>query len=336
MYIRDVHVDRGLVLAPMEGVTDLTFRRLIRHVGGAGMVFTEFIPAKGLAQNIERCRETAKFDPDQRPVAIQVYGRDPGALADGARAAQELGADVVDLNMGCPSKKVCKNSGGSSLMREPLLVRDIVRAMRAAVSIPFTVKMRSGWDVDSKNAPELAVICVEEGAEAVTVHWRTRTDLYGGDRELDTVAAVKQAVDVPVLFNGDIIDAASAAEALAYTGCDGLMIGRGAIRNPWVFREIRHALYGEPAVVPDATEKERVLMAYYAELRTRFRSDKGTLGRMKKIARYFTQGLPHGDALKMSVFHSQSIAEAEAALRTYFDRLRRYEAGHADAFETAA
>ncbi|MCB9680960.1 MAG: tRNA-dihydrouridine synthase [Alphaproteobacteria bacterium] len=332
MHIRDVAVDPPLILAPMEGVTDITFRRLVRGIGGVGLVCTEFIPASGLAEDIERCRALAELDEDEHPVTIQVYGREPEALAAGARAAQALGADIVDLNMGCPSKKVCAHSGGSALMKEPELARAIVRAIRAAVDVPFTVKMRSGWDPAHKNAPELAWMCQEEGAEAVTVHWRTRADLYGGERELDTVAEVKRRLSIPVVFNGDIVDVDSAREAFVHTGCDALMIGRGAIRNPWVFQQIRHALFDGPAVVVDASEKERVLLGYFDAILHRFRSEKGALGRWKKISKHFTDGLPHGALLKDDVLHAQSVAEARDRVAAFFERLRAWEAGDADAF----
>jgi tRNA-dihydrouridine synthase B len=330
MRIRDIELSTPLILAPMEGVTDVSFRRLVRRIGGCGLTVTEFIPAAGLAQNIERCRETAVFDDDERPLSIQVYGRDPRWLAEGGRAAQDLGADLVDLNMGCPSKKVCSHSGGSALMREPELARDIVRAVRSAVTVPFTVKMRTGWDPQHKNAPEMAWMCQEEGAEMVTVHWRTRADLYGGERELDTVAEVKRRLSIPVVFNGDVVDAASAREAFAHTGCDAVMIGRGAIRNPWVFREIAHELFGGPPVVLDAAEKERVLLGYMDDIHERFRTDRGTLGRWKKIIRYFADGLPYGERLRQRVFHSMTVGEARDVVQDYFAKLRVRECGDGD------
>lgn len=336
MFIRDIEIAPNLMLAPMEGVTDITFRRLVRQIGGCGLTFTEFVPAAGLAQNIERARNTALFDPDEAPLAIQVYGRDPKWLAEGAKVAQDMGATIVDLNMGCPSKKVCAHSGGSALMREPELAIQLVRSIRAAVTIPFTVKMRSGWDPSSKNAPELAYACQEEGAEAVTVHWRTRADLYGGDRELDTIAEVKRRLSVPVIFNGDIVDVASAKEALDYTQCDGLMIGRGAIRNPWVFREIEHALFGGPEVIVDATEKERVLMGYFDAIERRFDNRKATLGRWKKIAKYFIEGLPYGARLRQEFLRSQSVDEARERVVAFFEQLRELESGRSNPFEDSA
>lgn len=323
--IRDVVVEPNLALAPMEGVTDLTFRRLVRQIGGCGITYTEFIPASGLAQHIRRALDMVTFDPDERPFGIQIYGRDAGVLSEAARIAQDLGADVVDLNMGCPSKKVCRNSGGSALMREPALARELVRAMRAALTVPFTVKMRAGWDHESRNAPEIAVMCEDEGVEAVTVHWRTRMDLYKGERELDTIAQVVDAVDIPVFANGDVIDAASALDTLRRTGCQGLMIGRGAIRNPWVFQEIRAALHGLPIPAVTPEERKRVLLGYLDAIHARFEADKPTLGRFKKISRYFTGGVQDGDVLRQAIFHSQTIDEAVSRVHAHFDRLAGQE-----------
>jgi nifR3 family TIM-barrel protein len=334
--IRDVVVEPALVLAPMEGVTDVTFRRLVRGIGGCGLTVTEFVPARGLAENVARAREVVVFDPDERPVSVQVYGRDPHWLAEGARVAQDLGADLVDLNMGCPSKKVCAHSGGSALLKEPDLARAIVRAVRAAVTVPFTVKMRSGWDPEHRNAPEIAWMCQEEGVEAVAVHWRTRTDGYGGVRDLRTIAEVKRRLSIPVIANGDVVDAESARHTLAETGADALMIGRGAVRDPWVFRRVAHALHGGPEVVVDADEKERVLLGYYDAILERFGSEQGALGRWKKITKYFTEGQPHGDVLQRAVLRSQTVQEARAGAAAYFARLRAWERGDAEAFADVA
>lgn len=322
MRIRDIEIRNGLVLAPMEGVTDLTFRRLIRQIGGCGLTCTEFVPARNLAEGVPQALRTAEVDPDERPVSIQIYGRDPELLADAARLVVDLGATIVDLNMGCPSKKVCARSGGSALMKEPALARDLVRAIRAAVDVPFTVKMRSGWDADHKNAPELAWMCQEEGVEAVTVHWRTRSDKYGGVRELDTIRAVVDRLHIPVLANGDIVDERSALDTLERTGAAGLMIGRGAIRDPWVFRRVERALAGMPPLQVDLDERERVLVGYYEALRPDFRDDRGALGRMKKIARYFTDSVPGGDTLRRDIFHADSVDVVFDRIRRHFEGLR--------------
>ena len=205
-FIRDIKIDPPITLAPMEGVTNIIFRRLIRQIGGTGLTCTEFIPSSALSNRGKKVLRLAEFDPEERPISIQIYGKDPMEMAESARVLQDLGASIVDINMGCPSKQVCANSGGSALMREPELAIDIVRAVRKAISIPMTVKMRSGFDHTNKNAPDLAYACQEEGAEAIAVHWRTRDDKYGGTQEWDTIAEVKRRLSVPVIGNGDVVE----------------------------------------------------------------------------------------------------------------------------------
>lgn len=321
VHIGGIELRPALALAPMEGVTDLPFRRLIRQIGGCGLTVTEFIPGRNLSERHRRALLMAELDPDEHPVAIQVFGRVPEVMAAAARQAVELGADIVDLNMGCPSKRVCNRSGGSALMREPDVARSIVRAMRRAVEVPFTVKMRAGWDPEHRNAPDIARMCEDEGADAVTVHWRTRVDGYGGSRELDTIAAVVQAVSVPVFANGDIVDAESARSTVDYTQCQGLMIGRGAIRDPWVFQRIERALRGAPPLVISSERRRAELVRYLAEIRDRFDSERGALGRVKKVARYFTEDLEDGATLRQHIWHSQSLAEANDRIEAYFARV---------------
>ncbi len=319
--IRNLRIEPNLVLAPMEGVTDLMFRRLVRSIGGVGLTVTEFIASEALRRGVARAEMMARFDPDEHPVAIQIYGANAEAMAEAAIAIEEAGADIVDLNFGCPSKKVCAHSGGSSLLREPDLARQIVRAVRKAVKIPLTVKMRSGFDASLRNAPDIAAMCEDEGVESLAIHWRTRADMYGGTRAVDKVAETKARVKIPVIGNGDVVDVASALAMFRDTGVDGVMIGRGAIKNPWIFLQIRAAMRGEPDVVVDAEEKRRVLLRYFETLRGEFRDDRGVLGRMKKIANYFTHGLPYGTELRLAFLRSQSIEEAMGQTHRYFDWL---------------
>ena len=334
--VGDVRIAPNIVLSPMEGVTDLTFRRLVRSIGGVGLTVTEFVPSAGLSRGDRRVREMVQFDPDERPVAVQIFGRDPEIMAEGARMAQDLGATIVAINMGCPSKKVCAHSGGSALMKEPPLVRDIVRATVSAVDIPVTVKMRSGFDAHNRNAPEIAWIAQEEGAGAVAIHWRTREDKYSGERAVDRIAETKRRLQIPVLANGDIVDIPSAEKMFADTGCDGVLIGRGAIRNPWLLLQISQWQRGEEPTVVDARERRRVMRDYAEGMPLQMRTPGGALGRLKMLANQFTRSLPAGKAFRSRVLHSESLARALAEIDVYFERLERHEAGAESAFEDYA
>lgn len=326
-----------VILAPMEGVTDLTFRRLVRQIGGVGLTCTEFLPAEGLrhhgGQQRGRIAEMAAFDDDERPISVQIYGKRPEGMAEAARVVEAMGATLCDINMGCPSKKVCSHSGGSALMADLELATEIVRQVRRAISIPLTVKMRSGFDHAHRNAPELAYRCQEEGAQAVTVHWRTRADLYRGERAVDKIAETVARLRIPVVGNGDVIDVSSARAMFADTGCAAVMVGRGAMRDPWAPRKISAAIQGEPDFEVTAAEKERVLLGYLEALLQRFHREQGALGRFKKISSYFVQGVPFGEeALRQPLLRSEHIAEAEGHVRAYFHRLRAFEAGDPGAF----
>ena len=335
--VRDLRIEPNVVLAPMEGVTDLTFRRLIRNIGGAGLTCTEFIASAWLsADGHKRARELAAFDPDERPVSLQIYGKDPAVMAEAARRVQDMGATICDINMGCPSKKVCSNSGGSALMRDPQLAVKIVRAVRAAIDIPLTVKMRSGFDAESRNAPELCAMFEEEGAEALTIHWRTREDLYGGTRAVDKIAEAVDRVGVPLIANGDVVDPKSAERMLRETGAAGVMVGRGAMRNPWSLLNIAQHLRGEALTLPTAAERHRVLVRFLEDQRPRFRTEQAALGRFKKVANHFCRGVPHGDALlRRAVLRSQTIEEAIGHADCYFALLAAHEAGDPSAFDEA-
>jgi len=333
--VRDIRIEPNVVLAPMEGVTDLPFRRLIREIGGAGLTCTEFIASEGLKRGVGKMHEMAQFDPDESPISIQIYGRRPDVMAEAARIVADMGPSIIDINMGCPSKKVCAHSGGSALMKDPKLARDIIRSVRAAIDIPLTVKMRSGFDHTNRNADEIAWIAQEEGAEAIAIHWRTRSDLYGGERQIDKIHETKSKLSIPVLGNGDVLDIPSAVRMFEETGCDGVMVGRGAIRNPWSLLQIAQHIRGEPVTEITASDRRRVLLGYLDSLNGRFRSERGTLGRFKKISNYFTKGLPYGADVRVLVLRSQTIEEAVDHLETYFERLARFEAGDSTVFRDA-
>ncbi len=306
-WVRDVRIRPNVALAPMEGVTDLCFRRMIRGIGGVGLTCTEFVASRGLSPSkSRRLWEMAAFDPDERPVAVQIFGRDPETMANAARLIEDRGATLIDINMGCPSKKVCANSGGSALMADLDVAVSVVRAVRQAISVPLTVKMRSGFDRARRNAPELAWRCQEEGAEGVTIHWRTREDGYKGVRAVDKIAEAVQRVSIPVFANGDIIDVASARAMFAETGCAGVMVGRGAVANPWLLRQIAQSLRGEPVSEPTVEEKRTVLLAFFDDLIASFHKKTGALGRIKGTARRFVTS----EAVRTKVLRAKSCEEA--------------------------
>lgn len=319
----------------MESITDRDFRGLIRSLGGCGLAVTEFVSSEAMTRSVAKAWRMAEIDPNEHPVSIQIYGRDPVRMADAARFCVDLGADIVDINCGCPSKSVTSGCAGSALMREPARADEIYRAVGKAVephSVPFSVKMRTGWDAESRNAPELARRAVDAGAKMIAVHGRTRCDMYKNKSDWRFIASVKAAVDVPVLVNGDILTIAAARDALATSGADGVMVGRGILRNPWLLRQISESLAGEPVMEPTLEDRRNVLLRHFAvltELGADFvgdedRRDQVALGRIKKICGYFTHGLPWGGKLRSRLFHSTNVAEARATIEEYFALLAEH------------
>lgn len=319
LQFRDLPIVPPIVLAPMEGLTDLAFRRLVRRIGGPGLTCTEFVAAEGLVREAARVLEMATLDPDEVPASIQIYGRNPASLGEAARIARDLGAHVVDVNMGCPSKKVCAHSGGVALMRDPALVRDIVRTVRAAVSGPLTVKIRAGWSPAERNAVQIARICEEEGADGLTVHWRTREDAFGGTLRLDIIREVREAVRIPVVGNGDVVDVPSAARMLQETGCAGLMVGRGAVKDPWLPLRLARWFRNEPMEEPTSADRLAFLLAYLEAERKVFRTESGALGRLKKLMGYFGRGVPGGAVFRQSVLHATTLGEARDRIVAFFE-----------------
>lgn len=325
-------ISPAAVLAPMEGVTNIVFRRLIRELGGPGLTFTEFFPSKSIAETGGKVLDEIAFDPEEYPIAIQIFGRDPEVMAEAARVVQDMGATIVDINMGCPSKKVCAHSGGSALLREPELAVEIVRAVRKAVTVPLTVKMRTGFDHHNKNAPELAYRFQEEGVDALTIHWRTKVDLYGGERDVAPIAEAVQRVRIPVLGNGDVVDVASADAMLRETGCAGVMVGRGAVQDPWLLLKIARWMTGEPQPVINARERERVLLMYHQKIHEAYGTERAALNRLKMVTKHFAEPLVFGKQFRKRVVQSQETSEALDHIRHYFDLLDSYESGSQGVF----
>ncbi|HUE92124.1 MULTISPECIES: tRNA dihydrouridine synthase DusB [unclassified Pseudomonas] len=255
-----------LILAPMAGVTDQPFRQLCRRLG-AGMVVSEMVTSDMRLWNTRKSSLRMVHEGDPEPRSVQIAGGDAQMLAEAARRNVELGAQIIDINMGCPAKKVCNKAAGSALLKDQALVREILQAVVAAVDVPVTLKIRTGWDRQNKNGVEVAKIAEDAGIVALAVHGRTRADLYTGEAEYDTIAAIKQALSIPVLANGDIDSPQKAKAVLAATGVDGLLIGRAAQGRPWIFREIEHYLRtGEQLPAPGLFEVERILLEHLTAL----------------------------------------------------------------------
>lgn len=328
-----LRVDPPTALAPMEGITDRPFRRLIRGLGGCGLTVTEFIRSDQLAKHDKRAWATAELDPDEHPVSIQIYGRDPRSMAEAAVQCQEIGADVVDLNLGCPSKRVTGGCSGSALMREPELARAMFEAVAAAIEIPMTVKMRLGWDHEALNAPLIARMAEDAGARMIAVHGRTRMQMYTGVADWRRVRETVDAVRIPVLVNGDILTVEDGVRALTESGAAGVMVGRGTMRDPWILRRIADRLAGRTPYRPPLADREAVLLRYFEMIRLDAEESAGrarrkrvdptrrAVGRMKKVTGYFTRGLPYGAELRDAIFHSFEIEPIRNAVRAWFARV---------------
>jgi tRNA-dihydrouridine synthase B len=313
--IRDVRIAPATVLAPMAGVTDTIFRRMIRSLGGCGLIMTEFTSAEGITRDSRRTLSYLYFQPDEHPITAQLFGANAHALADAARIVEELGFDIVDINLGCPAKKVVK-CGGSGLLRDLRELEVILREVRAAVSIPLTVKTRAGWDEKSIVAVEVARLAESVGVEAIAVHPRTRAQRYEGAADWNLIRAVKQAVRIPVIGNGDIRSPHDAARMMDQTGCDAVMIGRTAPSNPWIFRQLAEFASTGSFAEPTDADRYRLLSAYYGHL-----TDAGlpdAIGKMKQFACSFTHGVRNGADLRQQVTSARTPAEILGRVDAFF------------------
>ena len=342
--IGNVEIAPATVLAPMAGVTDTVFRRFIKNLGGCGLIMTEFTSADGVLRDQRVRGRYLDFYEDEHPVSAQLFGSSPSVLADAARLVEDLGFDLVDLNLGCPAKKVVKCNGGSGLLRDLPLIRQIFEAVRAAVKIPFTVKFRAGWNDDEIVCVELARIAESCGLGAVALHARTREQGYSGNARWEWIAHVKQSVNIPVIGNGDIRSPEDACAVVAQTGCDAVMIGRMAPANPWIFRQIQQYVSrvgtGDPARPPDVgtaalgnpAERSSAEKLYdepteadrYQMIRTYFQmlleeEMPGAEGKMKQFASWFTHGVPGGAALRKSIYEARSAAEILGRVEEFFE-----------------
>ena len=305
----------------MAGVTDTVFRRFIKNLGGCGLIMTEFTSADGVLRDQRVRGRYLHFYEDEHPISAQLFGSSPAVLADAARLVEDLGFDLVDLNLGCPAKKVVKCNGGSGLLRDLPLIRQIFEAVRAAVNIPFTVKFRAGWNDDEIVCVELARMAESCGLGAVALHARTREQGYSGNAHWEWIASVKQAVKIPVVGNGDVRSPEDACSVVAQTGCDAVMIGRMAPANPWIFRQIEQHVSGKPYDEPTETDRYEMIRTYFRMLLEE--EMPGTEGKMKQFASWFTHGIPGGAALRKAIYDAKNGSEILASVENFFDsRLR--------------
>jgi len=315
--IGSVAISPATVLAPMSGVTDTVFRRFIKNLGGCGLIMTEFTSADGVLRDQRVQGRYLHFYEDEHPISAQLFGSNPSVLADAARLVEDLGFDLVDLNLGCPAKKVVKCNGGSGLLRDLPLIRQIFEAVRAAVKIPFTVKFRAGWNDDEIVCVELARIAESCGLGAVALHARTREQGYSGNARWEWIASVKRAVKIPVIGNGDIRSPEDACAIVAQTGCDAVMIGRMAPANPWIFRQIERYISRGNYDEPSEADRYQMIRTYFQMLLEE--GMPGAEGKMKQFASWFTHGVPGGAALRKAIYEAKSGAEILGRVEEFFE-----------------
>ena len=308
--IGNVRIPGKLVLGPMAGVTDLPFRLLCKEQG-ADLVYTEMISAKGIFYKNKNTELLWMTKEQERPLALQLFGSEPALMADMAAQIEERPFDILDINMGCPVPKVVNNGEGSALMKDPQLAGEIVKAVSSRISKPVTVKYRKGFGADDCNAVEFAKRMEDCGAAAIAVHGRTREQYYGGKADWDIIRQVKEAVSIPVWGNGDVFTPEDAKRMKEETGCDGIMVARGAKGNPWLFKRILHYLKTGELLPPPTAEEVKRMIVRHGTLQTEFRGEEIAMREMRKHVAWYTAGFPHSSALRNDINQVETLEELE-------------------------
>jgi nifR3 family TIM-barrel protein len=316
-WIRDVVIDPPLILAPVAGHTDTLFRQAIKGLGGCGLVVSELVSTEGMTRCQDRTLHLTRFENSERPVSIQIFGSDPARMAESAAMVQEMGADIVDINLGCPVKKVVKQGGGSNLLRELPLLEAIFKAVRKSVSIPLTVKIRTGWDRNSINAVEVLKLAEDCGVEALAIHGRARCDMFSGTADWSVIASVKENARIPIMGNGDVFTPADAERMFRETGVDGVMMGRGVLSNPWLIRQCFDHLSGNAVTPVSPSEKAAFVLSFLRRVEREV-PPPVAIGKMKKMGGYLTKGLPGGAHLRDAIHGSRTSRELLEQLERFF------------------
>lgn len=314
--IRDIVINPPIVLAPIAGHTDSLFRQAIKKLGGCGLVVSELVSTEGMTRKQARSEQLTRFVEAERPIAIQIFGSDPARMAESAAMVQAMGADIVDVNLGCPVKKVVRQGGGSNLLRDLPLLERILREVRRAIQVPLTAKIRSGWDRNSINAIEVLKIAEDCGVEGLAIHGRTRCDLFSGKADWNIIARVKEKARIPIIGNGDVFTPKDAERMFKETGVDGIMLGRGVLSNPWLIRQCWDYLSGAPVKTISLGERAD-FMTEFLHRACRDVPPPVALGKMKKIGGYLSKGFPGSTQLRARMHSARTVSEFLEVIRDY-------------------
>jgi tRNA-dihydrouridine synthase B len=318
--IRDIEISPPLVLSPMAGVTDISFRRLLKQRGGIGLTVSEFISVEGLTRNNPKSKRQMRFYENERPFAVQIFGGQSERMRMAAEMAEEVGADILDVNCGCPAPKVVKHGGGSGLLKDHDRLESILTEIKKAITIPMTIKIRAGFYDHTINAIDTAKLAEACGAEHIALHGRTKEQGYRGLANWDLVREIKKTVSVPVSGSGDVTTIEQALARFRETGCDGVLIGRGAMANPWIFRQIEDTMHGREPFQPTLEDKRALLLEYFDMLQEDM-PKIAAIGRMKQLAGQFTRGLRGGALFRTALYHSHSVEEILDRISEYFETI---------------